>query len=282
LNDCQRALPDFDRAIGLAGRSRKSNKQMEDRETDSKLSRKNVAELYVRRALAYQGLGRHDEAIADLTEALELAASRTEVYFIRARVRDQAKDTKGARQDWDEGMRRTPADEQSFIERGLARLPADPKGALADFQEAHKLNPRSFPALQNIAHVYADHLKDDRKAAAALDEVVKLYPDSAMARAGRGVSLARLGDRTRALADAEEALILDTRPPNLYQVGCIYALTSKQNAQDRLRAVELLSFGLRGGFGLDIVDSDTDLDPIRQAPEFRRIVQAARELQARR
>src|SRR4029077_10667385 len=103
-----------------------------------------------------------------------------------------------------------------------------------------------------------------------------------MARAGRGVSLARLGQREKALADAEDALLIDTRPPNLYQVACVYALTSRQNPQDRLRAFELLSYGLKGGFGLDIVDSDSDLDPIRQTPEFGRLVAAARQLQPAR
>jgi hypothetical protein len=84
------------------------------------------------------------------------------------------------------------------------------------------------------------------------------------------------------VADAEEALLLDARPPNLYQVGCIYALTSRQNPQDRLRAFELLSYGLNGGFGLDIVDTDSDVDPVRQTPEFRRIVAEARETLAPR
>ena len=32
-----------------------------------------------------------------------------------------------------EGLRRQPADELSWVSRGLARLPGDPKGALADF-----------------------------------------------------------------------------------------------------------------------------------------------------
>jgi tetratricopeptide (TPR) repeat protein len=161
-------------------------------------------------------------------------------------------------------------------------LPDDPKGALADFDRALELNPRSFPALQNKAHVLADHLHDDAGAVRALDRVVGLYPDSAIGRAGRGVSLARLGQRDKAIADGEQALLLDTRPANLYQVGCIYALTSKKEPQDRLRAFELLSYGLKGGFGLDIVDSDSDLDPVRQTNEFRRLVEAARDLHVQR
>jgi serine/threonine protein kinase/tetratricopeptide (TPR) repeat protein len=256
-NDLKGAVMDFDQMLAL---------------------QPDLAEAYLNRALADEGLGRYNEAIQDLTKALELGSPCTEVYFLRAAVREKAHDLKGAQCDREEGMRRQPADEQSWVARGLARLPGDPKGALADFDRALALNPRSFAALQNKAHALADHLRDDREAVKVLDQEVALYPENAMARAGRGVSLARLGERKKALADAEQALLLDTRPPNLYQVGCIYALTSRQNPQDRLRAFELLAQSLKN-FGLDIVDSDTDLNPIRQSPEFRRIIAAARELQ---
>jgi eukaryotic-like serine/threonine-protein kinase len=254
----ERAVADFDQAIAL--------------EPD-------LAEAYLNRGLAQEGLGRLENAIADLSRALELGTPRTQVYFLRAGMRAKAKDDEGARRDREEGMRLQPADEQSWVARGLAHLPGDPKEALADFDRALKLNPRSFPALQNKAHVLADHLHDDGEAVRVLDRIVGLYPDCAMGRAGRGVSLARLGHRDKALADGEQALLLDTRPANLYQVACIYALTSRTNTQDRLRAFDLLSYGLKGGFGLDIVDTDSDLDPVRPTPEFRRLVEAARGLQ---
>jgi hypothetical protein len=96
-------------------------------------------------------------------------------------------------------------------------------------------------------------------------------------RAGRGVELARRGKRDEALRDASEALVRDTRAPNLYQVACIYALTSKANPDDKLEALRLLRLALRGGFGLDLIDGDSDLDPLRKHPEFGRVVTAARE-----
>src|SRR5438270_312122 len=83
----------------------------------------------------------------------------------------------------------------------------------------------TFAALQNKAHVLADHLRDDGRAVEVLSEAVRYYPDGVLPRAGRGVSLARLGRRAEAVEDAREALLLDVRAPNLYQVGCIYALT---------------------------------------------------------
>ena len=70
----------------------------------------------------------------------------------------------------------------------------------------------------------------------------------------------------------------DASPPRLYQVACIYALTSKQQPDDRLQAFQLLSSALRKGYGFQYLEIDTDLDPLRPLPEFRRLTDAARRL----
>jgi serine/threonine protein kinase/tetratricopeptide (TPR) repeat protein len=254
----QKAYADFDQAARLAPTE---------------------AEIYLNRAMAREGLTEYARAIEDLNEALRLGNKRTQIYFMRASVREKAGDRDGAKRDRDLGMRQQPADELSWVARGLARMQTDANGALADFEAALKLNPLSFPALENKAHVLAEHLGNDQEAVRVLDKAIALYPDSVLPRAGRGVHLARLGKKEAALEDARQALLRDTEPPNLYQVSGIYALTSKEDPKNRLRALELLSLALKGGYGLQWVDIDKDLDPIRNSDDFRRIVQAARALQ---
>jgi serine/threonine protein kinase/Tfp pilus assembly protein PilF len=253
------ARSDFDRVISL---------------------RTDLADAYINRALAQEGLGKFAEAIKDLTEALRRGTPRTRVYFMRAYAKAKAGDKAGAQQDTAAGLRLEPADEKSWIVRGLARIDTDPQGALADFEKALELNPRSVDALQNKAHVLGERLGRAEDAIRALDVAVAQNPDFVPARAGRGVYLARLGKRPAAEQDAREALLRDVKPPNLYQVACIYALNSRQNADDRVQAFHLLSLALRSGFGLDLVAEDRDLDPLRDRPEFRRVVEAARALQA--
>jgi eukaryotic-like serine/threonine-protein kinase len=114
-----------------------------------------------------------------------------------------------------------------------------------------------------------------------MQQAVALYPESVLTRGGRGVLLARANQRRQALDDAQACLVLDAGPATQYQVACIYALTSKQQPDDRLQALPLLSAALRTGFGLEFVDHDTDLDPLRTMPEFQRLVSAARALHAR-
>jgi hypothetical protein len=93
---------------------------------------------------------------------------------------------------------------------------------------------------------------------------------------------ARLGDRAKAVADAEECLRRDREPRTVYQVAGIYALTSRADPADRAEALRLLASALAKGYGADLVDRDHDLDPIRTDAEFKRIVSAARALKADR
>jgi serine/threonine protein kinase/tetratricopeptide (TPR) repeat protein len=240
--------------------------------------RPDLTDAYLNRALARQGLRQFQEAEQDLTEALKRGDTSTRLYFLRARVRGQRGDKVGASSDYQEGLRRTPVDEVSWLARGFAHLSRDPQAALADFDQALRLNPRSFAGLQNKAHVLAEKLDRTKEAVQVLNQAVELYPDATLARAGRGVVLARLGQRDQAIQDAQETLLRDTSPPRLYQVACIYALTSAKHPEDRPQAFQLLSSALRKGYGFDLMERDEDLNPIRGLPEFRRLVEAARAL----
>ena len=111
-----------------------------------------------------------------------------------------------------------------------------------------------------------------------LNRTVELHPDHVPSIAGRGVVLARDGKREAALRDAKEALRLDLRAPNLYQVACIYIHRQGRRPRGQTGSPDSALAGLRAGFGLNIVHSDTDLDSLRQDPEFRAIVKDAETL----
>ncbi len=239
-----------------------------------------LAEAYIQRAGVRDMQGDLKAAEADYTHALETGTAPVRIYFLRADVRERRSDKAGAKADREKGLSLTPADALSWVGRGETRLADDPKGALADAEEALEINPSFVPALQLKAHILAERLNKPGEAEAVLNRAVELNADYVPARAGRGVLLARRGKRDDALRDAKDSLVRDTRAPNLYQVACIYALTSvegKGHPEDKTEAFRLLWTALRTGFALDIVDTDTDLDPIRKDPEFKRLVKAARE-----
>ncbi len=218
-------------------------------------------------------------AEADLTAALE-SGPNLEVLIERAKVRGARGDAAGAEADRAAALALEPADEVAWNARGLARLPGDPRGALADFEAALKINPDFHQALQNKAHVLAEHLDRPAEALAVVNRLIAQYPGYVRARVGRGVLLARQGKRDAALADARESLARDRSPLTLYQVANIYALTSRQAPADRDKVLPLLGAALWGGFGLDVVDSDPDLEPVRDQAGFRGLVGVVRELEA--
>ncbi|MFT3882443.1 MAG: serine/threonine-protein kinase [Gemmatales bacterium] len=240
-----------------------------------------MVEAYIQRAAVNMSFSRFKQAEKDLTSALNCGTHPTRVYFMRSSVRSRLNDKPGAEQDRQEGLKLTPTDELSWVARSEVRERTDAKAALDDIEEALKLNPLSLYALQQKAHLLEERLGRKDEALQILNRAVELYPDHVPTLAGRGVNLARRGKRDEALKDAENALRRDSKAPNLYQVACIYALTSKIESNDRIKCFSLLWGALRTGFGLDIVDTDPDLSVVRKEAEFQRIVADAKRLQRR-
>ncbi len=252
--------------------------------TEALRLRPNRSELYIDRALAEFRLKRFDDALRDLSHALELPGVPTRVYFIRAQVKSALGDKEGSERDLREGLALKPSDEVSWVARGVARttLKKDHQGALDDFNQALAFNPRSFLALNNKVHILGERLGRTEEAVHALDDAIDRVPShlQALTRSVRGVYLARLGRREAALNDAESALAQEPGPAITYRVAGIYALTSRQVPDDRFAALELLASSfLLSPFGLRQVENDPDLTPIRDLPEFRRIVALARRAQ---
>jgi tetratricopeptide (TPR) repeat protein len=237
-----------------------------------------LADAYFNRGLARRALNDLPGAEDDFTRALENGAHYTRVYFVRAQVRAQRGDAAGAESDRREGLSREPVEESCWTARGFAKLGSDPKGALADFDRALERNPQYRPALMNKAHVLGEVMHDAGGAVAVLDQAIRFHPDQATFWATRAVYHARLGRRTEAHRDAEEALQLGHDPATRYQVAGVYALTSKEHADDRKEAFRLLASALRRDYGFEYLDIDPELAPIRDLPEFKNLVAAARAL----
>ena len=261
IRDHRGALADFDRVISM---------------------RPDMVEAYINRAVARIGMGDFSGAVTDLDQALEHPDAPVQALFRRATVRERLGDRDGAARDRAEGLRRRPDDELSWIFRGLARLQEHPEGALSDFDAALAINPRSKSALENKAFVLAERLGRPEDAIQVYDTTLMHYPTDVKAVGPRGVYHARLGRREAALVDARTALTLADQAPTAqeqdftkYQVAGIYALTSRQQPEDRRDALRLLADALRKDASwLRVLPDDHDFDPIRDRPEFRELLRA--------
>ena len=232
-------------------------------------------EALLNRTLAKLGQGDFPGAVADLDRVLKNPEAPTRTYFIRARAHAALGRMAEAEADRLEGQTRLPSDELSWVTRGLSRLPADPAGALADFQEARKLNPRSLWSLQNEANVLSESLGRAEDAIKSLDQAIHYHPESVPALTGRAVLLARLGRREAAHKDAAESLALDDSADTLYRAACAFALTSFQVRSDSDEALRLISLAVRKDSAwLGQLDTDPDLAPLRHLPEFLKLREA--------
>ncbi len=239
------------------------------------------AEAYRNRAVArmHQGADKLEAAEADLTAALDRYAAPIPVYQFRARVRDLRGDARGAEADRRAAAAYEARTEDDFLARGRAALPGDPAAARAAFEAALKLNPASFPALQNLAHVCSAYEHNDAKALEYLARAAERFPESAQVRAGRAVLLARAGERADAHAEAERALGLSDEPFVIYQVAGAFALTAATHEADGDRAVALLRRAIGDGFrDARTLATDPDLNPIRDRADFAALARAATDL----
>jgi serine/threonine protein kinase/regulator of sirC expression with transglutaminase-like and TPR domain len=261
LRDYAGALADFDSVIAM---------------------RPDMVEALINRSVARMGSGDFSGAVSDLDQVLERPDAPVQALLRRATARERLGDREGAARDRALGLRRRPDDELSWIVRGLTRLDDEPNGALADFDAALTINPRSKSALENKAFVLAERLGRPEEAIRVYDTTLLHHPDDAKAIGPRGVYHARLGRREAALADARAALALGEGAPTtqeqaftIYQVAGIYALTSRQQPQDRREAVRLLALALRKDDSwLRALPDDHDFDPIRDQPEFHELLRA--------
>jgi tetratricopeptide (TPR) repeat protein len=239
-----------------------------------------VPEARLNRAIALHRLTDHAGAVRDLDE-LERSGGGDQfprLYFVREAAKRGLHDTAGADADRAAGLRCKPRDPAGWVARGEARLrlsPPDPRGALADFETAIGLDPAYPKAWENKAHVLSEHLHEPVDAIRALDRAIRLHPDYVLARAGRAVLHARLGDRAAARADADECLRRDASALTCYHAACAYLLTAETPAE-RTKGLDLL----RAAITKDVtwarhMPADPDLKAVRGSQEFQDLMTAA-------
>ena len=230
------------------------------------------------RALTCLNLHQAQAGLADLDTVLAGPAPPVKAYYYRARLRTAVGQRDLALEDEKAALEHEPADEASWIERGLSRYKLNAEGALEDFRSAERLNPRSVPALHNQVFVLMEKLARPDDAMTVANRALDIRPDYAPSLISRALLFARRDQVGRALQDVELALKSDTRPTFRYQAAGVYAVLSKHDRAHGEHAIRLLAAALRGGYGLSELRNDAELDVLRDWPEFQALVEAAKTL----
>lgn len=228
------------------------------------------AEYWSLRANVHERTKDWQAALSDLNRALELSPQSNRIRLIRYRVYQQMGRLAEARNEFDIAIHQPPSTVEDWVARALARAPSQPKLALDDLKHALTLDAASPLILQNLAYVQSEILNDYPAARESLDRLLELRPHHEMARGGRAVLLARLGDEVSALQDAEylERNFVKLMPATLYQLSCVHALLCSHRESSRHESLKYLARALQRGYGKNLLDSDPDLAAIRDDATF--------------
>jgi tetratricopeptide (TPR) repeat protein len=137
-------------------------------------------------AEAYNGLGMHDEAIAQADAALKVTKDRSlDAHFQKALALNKSGDVEGSRQQLEAVMKLTEnnqntaqrASNYALMAALYDRQMGQPDSAMVYLNKAKELDPGNVNYILQEGDMYLVH--DDFKSAYAVyDEAARLYPDS--------------------------------------------------------------------------------------------------------
>ncbi len=266
------------RAVMSYTQNKNSDQALQDLNQALKLQPE-LIDAHINRALVYNWLKQFDKALADLDWVLKREQAPAQAWFIRAVVKRSMGDAEGAEADHRRALETQPADPVSYVARGVAMLQTDPEAALADFTKAEEMCPRFAFALHNQAYVLAVKLNKPEEAISALERLISFYPDNANALNYRALLLARTGKIDESIAETRKLMKTNVSPELQYRAACVYAIATTKKPELRGDCLRLLAIAISRGYGSDLINSDHDLDAIRNRPEFKQLTAMIRFLQ---
>ena len=152
-----------------------------------------------------------------------------------------------------------------------------PEKARRVFEAILRTNPRHPQALYGCAMLAAAQGRS-AEAIRSFDLALEENPDFVEARRYRAVILARTGEWRRASEEINHCLQRDPRDGStLYAAACVASLTSRRLSDPRAsrQAIEFLERARDCGKDISKAPTDPDLEPIRQLPGFKRLLEHA-------
>jgi len=122
---------------------------------------------------------------------------------------------RGAIADFNQAIKLNPNWSAAYYNRALAHYDlGDKQAAIADFNQTIKLNPNDANAYVNLGSARYD-LGDKQAAIADFNQAIKLNPNLADAYDNRGVAYFNLGNKQAAIEDYQKAAVLYQRQGKL-------------------------------------------------------------------
>jgi serine/threonine protein kinase/Tfp pilus assembly protein PilF len=227
----------------------------------------------------YHGTSEGDlkEAEAASKKAVELDPESAEAHASRGVAVSLRRQYELAAEEFETAIRLNPKLFEAYYFYARARFA---EGKLEEaarlFERACRVSPEDFQAPILLAQVYRSLGREEdthaayQRALEVIEKNLRLHPDDPRALYFGAVSLCTMGERERGLDYARRALALDPDDPTvLYNVACVYSQAGLINeAIDCLEKSIALNWRQK-----DWIENDSDLDPIRDHPRFRALLE---------
>jgi tetratricopeptide (TPR) repeat protein len=161
--------------------------------------------LYQVRGELFYSLKRHQEAIADYTQAITINPQSVYTHNNRGNAKSALGDKAGAIADYNQAITINPQYAKAYNNRGVTKADlGDKKGAIDDYTQAITINPQYAKAYNNRGVTKAD-LGDKKGAIDDYTQAITINPQYAQAYYNRGNAKSALGDKAGAIKDLETA-----------------------------------------------------------------------------
>jgi adenylate cyclase len=218
---------------------------------------------------AEQAMNYAKQAVEMDPDSAEARASRGLALFINERYEE-------AEEQFRLAAELNPNLYEAYYYAGLAySTQGDFHKAIEMYLKAGEVNPLDYQAMMFLGQAYASlgQKHDEMKARVASIELIEKHmemnPHDTRALCIAANQLSNVGEFARGEKMAEEALVRGKDEPLvLYNIACFYAVKG-----DTDRAIDLLEDAVDKGWGDKAwLETDSDLDSVREAPRFRALL----------
>lgn len=210
------------------------------------------------RGVARQNLGRNADAISDYDHALELLPRNRQLLFNKALAQQDTGDLSGADSTFTSLLSFYPGFDSGYLGRARLHLErTDTAAAVADIDKALSINKNAVNAYIMRADIAINRDSDFERAAADMDEAIRLQPRQPGLYVNRAYLRYKLDDFFGAMADFDYAIQLD--PINEAAIFNRALLEMETSANDKAlvdldRLVELDPNNTRAYYNRSIVN----------------------------
>lgn len=183
--------------------------------------RKYLADGYNNRAVSLRKLGKHEQALEDLTKAIELNPNNAEFITNRGNTYRDLRNFDLALAEYDKAIAVEPAYASAYIGRGSVNdLKGNATQALKDFSKAIRIDPKEAEAYYNRAGIHFAK-RDYAKAIPDYDKYIKLNTSNIAYLAdgyiNRGIAHFYTGSPDSAIRDFTKAIELQPAKVSAYK-----------------------------------------------------------------